>query len=105
MVADNKKDRGLDLLNDDIVLQILSIANGGASISEIRSRITNPPQQDVLLNEYLAQLIKSGLIGYDDKDSNIYTTTDEGLRFLESYERVNTGTADHEPPKGLFHVD
>jgi predicted transcriptional regulator len=49
----------------------------------------------------------SGLIGYDDRgaETPVYITTDEGLRFLKSYERIQTGADRHEPPKGLLHLD
>ena len=104
---DNRVNR--KVIEDDynIVSQILSIANGGASESEIKSKITNfrSGNNDELLAEYLEHLIKNGFIGYDDTDPHVYRTTDEGLRFLESYERIGAGTDHHEPPKGMFHID
>jgi predicted transcriptional regulator len=102
----NKVNRRIEDNDNNIVLQILSIANGGASESEIKSKITNlrSSDNDKLLTEYLKHLIKSGFIGYDDTDPHVYKTTEEGLRFLESYERIETGTDHHEPPKGMFHI-
>ena len=47
-------------------------------------------------------------IGYDDDrgaQPRIYVTTDDGLRFLKSYERIETGADRHEPPEGLLHLD
>ena len=104
---DNKVNRKVIEDDDNIVSQILSIANGGASESEIKSKITNfrSGNNDELLAEYLEHLIKNGFIGYDDTDPHVYRTTDEGLRFLESYERIGAGTDHHEPPKGMFHID
>ena|SRR5579884_1501073 len=105
MVSDSKDNKGKenDVLDNDVLLEILSIANGGASLSEIKSRITKL-KPGVLLSKYLDHSIQSNLLGYDDQDPTIYTTTEEGLRFLESYERVETGTADKQPPEGLFDI-
>jgi predicted transcriptional regulator len=94
--------------DDDVVLQILSIANGGASENDIKSRIKSLAASDTkLLQSYLEHLMDSGLIGYNDErtEPRVYITTDEGLRFLKSFERVETGADRHEPPKGLLHLD
>ena len=93
--------------DDDVVLQILSIANGGASENDIKSRIKSLASDTQLLESYLEHLMDSGLIGYDDDRSEprVYITTDEGLRFLKSFERVEIGADRHEPPKGLVHLD
>jgi predicted transcriptional regulator len=93
--------------DDNVVLQILSIANGGASENDIKSQIKSLASDTKLLESYLEHLMDSGLIGYEDdgKESRVYITTDEGLRFLKSFERVETGADRHEPPKGLLHLD
>ena len=93
--------------DDDVVLQILSAANGGAAENDIKSRIKSLASDSKLLESYLEHLMDSGLIGYDDDRSEprVYITTDEGLRFLKSFERVETGADRHEPPKGLLHLD
>jgi predicted transcriptional regulator len=93
--------------DDNVILQILSIANGGASENDIKSRIKSLASDTQLLESYLEHLMDSGLIGYDDDRSEprVYITTDEGLRFLKSFERVETGADRHEPPKGLLHLD
>jgi predicted transcriptional regulator len=93
--------------DDNVLLQILSIANGGASENDIKSRIKSLASDTQLLESYLEHLMDSGLIGYDDDRSEprVYITTDEGLRFLKSFERVETGADRHEPPKGLLHLD
>jgi predicted transcriptional regulator len=87
----NKDDKGnRRVLEDDkIVLQILSIANDGASEHEIKSQITSLASADdnKLLNEYVEHLMKSHLIGYDHRAPHVYRTTNKGLRFLESYKR------------------
>jgi predicted transcriptional regulator len=94
-------------IDDNVVLQILSIANGGASENDIKSGIESLASDANLLEGYLEHLMNSGLIGYDDSGAKprVYITTDNGLRFLKSYERVETGAARHEPPKGLLHID
>lgn len=89
-------------LNESIVLQILSAANGGATEIEIKTH--TDIGSDELLREYLDHLIKNGLVGYYDRSPSVYRTTDKGLRFLESLESVETGGANHKPPKGLFHI-
>ena len=94
-------------VDDNVVLQILSIANGGASENDIKSQIKSLESDTKLLKGYLEHLMDSGLIGYDDRgaEPRVYVTTDEGLRFLESFERVQAGADRHEPPKGLLHLD
>ena len=93
--------------DDNIALQILSTANGGASENDIKSQIKSLASDIKLLESYLEHLMDTGLIGYNDDRSEprVYITTDEGLRFLKSFERVETGADRHEPPKGLLHLD
>ena len=109
-VNDDKDEKGAKRIvkvDNNIVLQVLSVANGGASENDIKSRIKSFESDTKLLKGYLEHLMDSGLIGYDDKGAQppVYITTDEGLRFLKSYERVETGADRHEPPKGLLHLD
>jgi predicted transcriptional regulator len=52
----------------------------------------------------LYNALRSELLGFDDTDSDKFMTTDKGLEFLEGYERVATGSAKKEPPKGLLHA-
>jgi predicted transcriptional regulator len=95
-------------VDDNVVLQVLSVANGGASENDIKSQIKSLESDIKLLKGYLEHLMDSGLIGYNEDrgtERRVYVTTDEGLRFLESYERIETGADRHEPPKGLLHLD
>ena len=95
-------------VDNNIVLQVLSVANGGASENDIKSKIKSLESDAKLLKGYLEHLMDSGLIGYDEDrgaKSRVYVTTDEGLRFLKSYERIEMGADRHEPPKGLLHID
>lgn len=103
-----KSGKGIIRYDDDVVLQILSVANGGASENNIKSQIKSLESDTKLLESYLEHLMDSGLIGYDDdnrSEPRVYITTDEGLRFLKSFERIETGADRHEPPKGLLHLD
>ncbi len=105
---DEKGAKRIVKVDNNVVLQLLSVANGGASENEIKSKIKSLESDTKLLKGYLEHLMDSGLIGYDDDrgaESRIYVTTDEGLRFLKSYERIETGADRHEPPKGLLHLD
>jgi predicted transcriptional regulator len=108
---DDKEEKGAKRkvnVDNNVVLQVLSAANGGASENEIKSQIKSFESDTKLLKGYLEHLMDSGLIGYDDDrgaEPRVYVTTDEGLRFLKSYERVETGADRHEPPKGLLHLD
>jgi predicted transcriptional regulator len=104
---DEKSGKRVIRYDDDVVLQILSIANGGAAENDIKSQIKSLSSDTKLLESYLEHLTDTGLIGYNDErtEPRVYITTDEGLRFLKSFERVETGADRHEPPKGLLHLD
>jgi predicted transcriptional regulator len=104
---DEKGAKRIVKVDDNVVLQVLSVANGGASENDIKSQIKSLESDTKLLKGYLEHLMTSGLIGYDDRgaETPVYITTDEGLRFLKSYERIQTGADLHEPPKGLLHLD
>ncbi|MDQ3873567.1 MAG: hypothetical protein M3258_08170 [Thermoproteota archaeon] len=105
---DEKSDKRTIRDDDNIALQILSTANGGASENDIKSQIKSLASDTKLLQAYLEHLMDSGLIGYNDDrggEARVYITTEKGIRFLKSLERVETGTAHHEPPKGLLHLD
>ncbi len=105
---DEKSAKRIVKVDDNVVLQVLSVANGGASENDIKSQIKSLESDTKLLKGYLEHLMDSGLIGYDDKggaETPVYITTDDGLRFLKSYERIETGADRHEPPKGLLHID
>jgi predicted transcriptional regulator len=104
---DEKNSKRIIRIDDNVVSQILSIANGGASENDIKSRIESLASDTNLLEGYLEHLMTSGLIGYDDSGAKarVYITTDKGLRFLKSFERIETGADRHEPPKGLLHLD
>ena len=95
-------------VDNNIVIQVLSVANGGASENDIKSKIKSLESDTKLLKGYLEHLMDSGLIGYDEDrgaELRVYVTTDQGLRFLKSYERIEMGADHHEPPKGLLHLD
>jgi predicted transcriptional regulator len=105
---DEKGVKRIVKVDNNIVLQVLSAANGGASENDIKSQIKSLESDTKLLKGYLEHLMDSGLIGYDDDrgaEPRVYLTTDEGLRFLKSYERIEMGADRHEPPKGLLHID
>jgi predicted transcriptional regulator len=105
---DEKGAKRIVKVDNNVVLQVLSVANGGASENEIKSQIKSFESDTQLLKGYLEQLMDSGLIGYDDDrgaEPRVYVTTDDGLRFLKSYERVEMGGDRHEPLKGLLHLD
>jgi predicted transcriptional regulator len=110
-VNDDKDEKGAKRkvkVDNNVVLQVLSAANGGASENEIKSKIKSFESDTKLLKGYLEHLMNSGLIGYDDDrgaEPRVYLTTEEGFRFLKSYERIETGADRHEPPKGLLHLD
>jgi predicted transcriptional regulator len=105
---DEKGAKRIVKVDNNIVLQVLSAANGGASENDIKSKINSLESDTKLLKGYLEHLMDSGLIGYDDNrggEPRVYLTTDDGLRFLKSYERIEMGADRHEPPKGLLHLD
>jgi predicted transcriptional regulator len=105
---DEKSAKRIVKVDNNIVLQVLSVANGGASENDIKSKIKSLESDTKLLKGYLEHLMDSGLIGYNEDrgaKSRVYVTTDQGLRFLKSYERVEMGADRHEPPKGLLHLD
>jgi predicted transcriptional regulator len=105
---DEKGAKRIVKVDNNVVLQVLSVANGGASENEIKSKIKSLESDTKLLKGYLEHLMDSGLIGYNDDreaEPRVYVTTDNGLRFLKSFERVETGADRHEPPKGLLHLD
>jgi predicted transcriptional regulator len=110
-INDDKDENGAKRIvkvDNNVVLQVLSAANGGASENEMKSKIKSFESDTKLLKGYLEHLTESGLIGYDDDrgaEPRVYVTTDEGLRFLKSYERIELGADRHEPPKGLLHLD
>jgi len=93
-----------DSIDDTMLLEILSIANGGASEGDIKSKIPRLAKEPNLFNEFIGQLLKSELLGVDDSVSNKFITTDKGLTFLEGYERVAAGSEKTYPPKGLLHA-
>jgi predicted transcriptional regulator len=105
---DEKGAKRIEKVDNNVVIQVLSVTNGGASENEIKSKIKSLESDTKLLKGYLEHLMDSGLIGYDDDrgaEPPVYITTDDGLRFLKSYERIELGADRHEPPKGLLHLD
>jgi predicted transcriptional regulator len=65
----------------EIAAQIVEAAVGGASKSKILYRAFLSYQQ---LNQYLALLVKNGLLDYDQR-TNKFRTTQKGAKFLKIY--------------------
>jgi predicted transcriptional regulator len=70
----------------EIVCQILEVANGGITKKiEIMYKANISYTQ---LKEYAMVLTESGLLRYD-LDTQIFKTTEKGLRFLEAYNQMS----------------
>jgi predicted transcriptional regulator len=69
----------------DIISQILKIANGGGVT---RTKIMYKGLLSYTqIKEYLMLLTEKDLLYYD-KDSQTFKTTEKGLRFLDTYNRI-----------------
>jgi predicted transcriptional regulator len=69
----------------DIISQILEAANG---VNARRSRITYKAFLNYdQLKEYLTALIQNDLLRYNE-DTQTFKTTERGLRFLDTYGRI-----------------
>lgn len=64
---------------------ILTVSNGGATISQIMFKAYTSHAQ---AKSYLGELIESGLIGYDTLDRK-YRATAMGLEYLQAMERIS----------------
>jgi len=97
---DNKMYEKKDLDND-LVLKLLSAINGGANKAKLES-VSGVSSSQV--HDYLQELIKDGLVGYEVSDGTTLVITEKGSRFLLSYERVAASQVEHEPPRGLLDL-
>ena len=70
----------------EIICQILEVANGGVTKNiEIMYKANLSYAQ---LKEYVMVLTESDLLRYD-LDTQIFMTTEKGLRFLEAYNQMD----------------
>jgi len=69
----------------EITVLILEAANGGATKTKIMYKSFLSYAQ---LKEYFTMLIENGLIEYEEKISNMYRTTEKGLRLLKIYNQI-----------------
>ena len=70
----------------DICADILVVAKRGAKKTHIVYRAN---LNFNLVTKYLKRLIEKGLLR-PSSENNVYTTTDEGIDFLEKYRKLNT---------------
>jgi predicted transcriptional regulator len=70
----------------DIVSQILQIANGGIDSKTKIMYIANLSHAQ--LKEYLTFLIENDLLSYD-LDTRTFKTTEKGLKFIDTYDRID----------------
>jgi len=70
----------------DICADILVAARSGAKKTHIVYRAN---LNFKLVRKYLRRLIENGLL-HPSPEKNVYTTTDEGMDFLEQYRKLNT---------------
>lgn len=70
----------------DICADILVAARSGAKKTHIVYRAN---LNFKLVRKYLRRLIENGLLR-PSLEKNVYTTTDEGMDFLEQYRKLNT---------------
>ena len=69
---------------DEMIRDILTVANGGAVISHLMFKASASHAQ---AKSYLAALIESGMIEFDPLDRK-YRTTAKGLEYLQAMERI-----------------
>ena len=70
---------------DEMIRDILSVSNGGASISQIMFKAYACHSQ---AKAYLAMLIDSGMVGFDTLDRKYYATP-KGIEYLRATERMS----------------
>ena len=71
----------------DIISQILETANGGSGATKTKI-MYNAYISYLALKEYLTVLTESDLLCYDEEMQS-FKTTEKGLRFLQTYNRIN----------------
>ncbi len=69
----------------DICADILTVARAGAKKTQIVYRAN---LNFKLVRKYLRRLIENGLL-LPSSEKKLYTTTDEGIDFLEQYRKLN----------------
>ena len=82
----------------EIIFQILEVVNGcrddnneGITLTKIMSKLFLGHEQ---MKEYLALLIEDGMLSYDSTMSTI-KTTEKGLTFLQSYNKIDQILKEH----------
>ncbi|HVX03331.1 MAG TPA: winged helix-turn-helix domain-containing protein [Nitrososphaera sp.] len=89
-------------LDDNTVQKLLSAINSGSTTDrQLQSSLDISEGE---LYNYLKELVKDSLVGYDIHDGETLKITQKGLRFLISYERVLMSKTEHQPPKGLLDI-
>jgi len=68
-----------------MIRDILTVSNGGATISHIMFKAYTSHAQ---AKRYLGELIENGLLEYDTRDRK-YRTTAMGLEYLQAMERMS----------------
>jgi predicted transcriptional regulator len=101
MSGDNDDDYPKKGFHTNIVLKILSAINRGFIKKQLE---TLPGIPSEIMQQYVDELVKDGLVGYDIHDATTLKITEKGSRFLLSYEHVVASKAEHEPPKGLLDL-
>jgi predicted transcriptional regulator len=69
---------------DEMVRDILTVSNGGATISQIMFKAYTSHSQ---AKSYLGELIQSAFLEYDPLDRK-YRTTSKGLEYLQAADRM-----------------
>jgi len=79
----------------EIMSQILRVANGvGATKTKVMYKVF---LNYVQLKEFLTVLTDSDLLSYDG-DTQIFKTTEKGLRFLQIYNQIDDMIKTSQPP-------
>lgn len=89
-------------LDDEVVQRLLSAINGGSAKNKQLQTALGVSSGE--LDNYLKELVKDELVGFDIHDGTTLKLTEKGLRFLISYERVLMSKTEHQPPKGLLDI-
>jgi|SRR5581483_5293361 len=70
---------------DEMIRDILTVANGGAAITQIMFKAYTSHAQ---AKSYLGELIQNAFIEYDGLDRK-YRTTSKGLEYLQAVDRMS----------------
>jgi predicted transcriptional regulator len=70
---------------DEMIRDILTVSNGGATISQIMFKAYTSHAQ---AKSYLGELIENGMVEYDALDRK-YRASTKGLEYLNAIERIS----------------